>query len=369
MKDQKVLVSGASIAGLTTAWWLEHIGYQVTVVESAAAPRTNGAAVDLNEPAVAIVKRMGLYEQLRAHHLGVDRIEYKNAQDITEGTIVINDGSGPELGGELEIEREQFVDVLMQALDQKVEFWFNDRIAQLSDSGENVEVTFRSDKRSEFDLVIGCDGSHSGTRKLCFGPEQDFEHFLGAYFAISIIPKLLVPQRTMQTFSVPYKSLMLNAYNGKTDVIFIFLSGEISYDYRDSAQQRQIIAERFKGDGWRTGELLDEVAGADFYFDKFCQIKMPSWSKGRVALVGDAAYCPSPAAGQGGSLAIQGSAALADALVKHNGDHRFAFAEYEKLLRPQIEEVQAMAEQNVKTHFVLKTEEEIRQRNTEARHF
>ena len=175
----------------------------------------------------------------------------------------------------------------------------------------------------------------------------------------------------MQTFSVPCKSVMLNAYNGKTDIIFIFLSeNEIAYDYRDLVQQRRIIAKQFSHEGWRIAELLEEVQQSPgFYFDKFCQIKMPSWSKGRVTLVGDAAYCPSPASGQGGSLAMQGAAAVADALLKHQGDYQKAFAEYECQLRPFIEEVQQLAEHNVKTHFVLKTEEEIRKRNTEAKMF
>ena len=61
--------------------------------------------------------------------------------------------------------------------------------------------------------------------------------------------------------------------------------------------------------------MLREMAGSNnFYFDKLCQIKMPSWTKGRVALVGDAGYCASPAAGKGGSSAIDGAAALADAV-------------------------------------------------------
>ena len=96
---------------------------------------------------------------------------------------------------------------------------------------------------------------------------------------------------------------------------------------------------------------------------------MRSWWKGRVVLIGDAAYCPSPAAGQGGSLAMQGAAAVADALLKHNGNHELAFPEYDRNLRPSIEDIQAVAEENVKTHFVLKTEEEIRKRNTEAKLF
>lgn len=366
-KKQNVLISGASIAGLTAAWWLRHIGYQVTVVELAAAPRTNGAAVDLNKATVIIAKRMGLYEKFKSYQLGVDRIEYKNAADVTEGTIVIHDGQqGP--GDEIEIERDKFVDVLMGELKDRVEFLFNNSIIGLEETATGMNVILKNGEQRTFDLVLGCDGSHSGTRKLWFGPEENYAHLLGAYFSISIIDELLVPERTMQTFSVPYKSVMLNAYNGKTDIIFTFLSDQqIDYDYRDIVAQRRIIAEQFTGAGWRTAELLEKMAQSDsFYFDKFNQIKMPTWSKGRVVLTGDAAYCPSPASGQGGSLAMQGAAAVADALVQYDGDYKLAFADYERNLRPHIEEVQRMAEQNVRTRFILKTEEEIRLRNTEA---
>ncbi|MFD0763223.1 FAD-dependent monooxygenase [Mucilaginibacter lutimaris] len=125
---------------------------------------------------------------------------------------------------------------------------------------------------------------------------------------------------------------MLNAYNSKTDIIFIFLSDqEIVYDYKDIRAQRQIIQDQFKDTGWRSTELLEKVAKSDsFYFDKFSQIKMPAWSKGRVALIGDAAYCPSPASGQGGSLAMQGAATLADALLLCDGDFKLAFEAYER---------------------------------------
>jgi 2-polyprenyl-6-methoxyphenol hydroxylase-like FAD-dependent oxidoreductase len=369
-KDKTALVSGASIAGLSTAHWLNRIGYQVTVVERAGAPRINGAAVDLNDATVAIVKRMGLYEKLRSYQLGVDRIEYKDTNDVTEGTINLNIATEPH-GEAIEIERDKFVDVLMGDLKEQVEFIFNDSITALEETANRINIAFKQSHPRTFDLVFGCDGAHSGTRKLWFGPESNYAHFLGAYFSISIVNKLLVPQRAMQTFSVPYKTVMLNGYNGNTDIIFIFLSdNEIFYDYRDTAGQRQIIKEQFTGHGWRTAELLKEIEQSEnFYFDKFCQIKMPAWSKSRVVLVGDAAYCPSPAAGQGGSLAMLGAAAVADALLKHNGNHEIAFREYENNLRPLIEDVQLIAEENVKTNFVLKTAEEIHKRNTETKVF
>jgi 2-polyprenyl-6-methoxyphenol hydroxylase-like FAD-dependent oxidoreductase len=111
------------------------------------------------------------------------------------------------------------------------------------------------------------------------------------------------------------------------------------------------------------------AAFENFYFDKFCQIKMPSWTKGRVALVGDAGYCASPAAGMGASLGMDGAAALADALQKHDGNFEPAFQDYNQNLRPFIEEVQATAEFNVKENFIPRTEEAIRKRNTETEAF
>lgn len=369
--NKNVLVSGASIAGLSTAWWLNSIGYKVTVVEIAGAPRTVGGAVDLVGSTIDITKRMGLYEQFKSHRLGVDRIEYKNANDVTEGSIILNDGEEVH-NDEIEIERDKFVTVLFGELKNKVEFIFNNSVTELVEKDDEIVVGFKKDLSPRaFEMVLGCDGSHSGTRKIWFGPEADYSHFLGAYFSISIVNKLLVPQKTMQMYSVPYKSIMLNAYNNKTDVVFNFVSEkDIVYDYRDVERQEQIIFDQFEKEGWRIDELLEEVKhSGNFYFDKFCQIKMPSWTKGRVALIGDAAYCASPAAGQGASLSMQGAAALADALYKHKGNHQLAFEEYEYNLRPFIEQVQAIAEQNVKENFVLKTEEEIRKRNTEAKPF
>lgn len=363
LKDKNVLVSGASIAGLATAWWMNKLGYRVTVVEIAAQPRTAGAAVDLRgEATIDIVKRMGIYGQLKAGRLQVETVEYKNAADVTEGNMSIDDNHD-----DIEIEREQFMAIVYEGLKTEVEFIFGDSIAALNDTGEDMLVAFKNGGQRAFDLVFGCDGIHSVVRRLWFGHEAEYSHFLQAYFSISIAGKLLIKQKTMQMYNEPDKAIMLNAYKNKTDIIFCFHSDtEIPYDYRDVAGQRQIILNKFAGSDWRTAELLDEVQQADnFYFDKFCQIKMPAWTKGRVALVGDAGYCASPAAGMGASLSIAGAAALADALEKHEGDFDLAFADYNQNLRPFIEEVQAAAELNVKENFIPRTDEAIRKRNTQ----
>jgi 2-polyprenyl-6-methoxyphenol hydroxylase-like FAD-dependent oxidoreductase len=166
-------------------------------------------------------------------------------------------------------------------------------------------------------------------------------------------------------YNEPGKAVMLNAYNGKTDIVLCFTSdSEIPYDYRDESAQRQILLDHFSGVAWRTEELLDEVRQADtFYFDKLCLTQMPSWTKGRIALVGDAAYCASPAAGRGGSLAIDGADALAQAFETCNGDFKLAFSEYNRSFRPFIEEVQAEVVSRGIDFFIPRTAEAIHTRN------
>ncbi|MFD0765017.1 FAD-dependent monooxygenase [Mucilaginibacter lutimaris] len=365
IKNKTVLISGASIAGFSAAWWMNDIGYHVTVVELANEPRVAGGAVNIEGPALEATKRMGIFEQLKAERLNVELIEFKDAGDVTVGSMPMPTDITQLPDDEIEIERDKFIGILHEKLKDDVEFIFNDRVTALSESQDGVIATFKNGTERSFDLVLGCDGSHSGIRKLWFGPEKDYEHFLKAYFSITIVNKLLVKQKTMQMYNVPDKAVMLNAYKNKTDIIFCFYADEqIPYDYRNIQQQRQIITDQFTGQSWRAAELLEEVQNLpDFYFDKFCQIKMPAWTKGRVALVGDSGYCASPAAGKGASLSVAGAAALADALVKHNGDLEPAFADYDKALRPFVEEVQAIAELNVKENFVPRTEEAIRERN------
>ncbi|GGJ23003.1 FAD-dependent monooxygenase [Paenibacillus hunanensis] len=172
----------------------------------------------------------------------------------------------------------------------------------------------------------------------------------------------MIREHTTQIYNEPGKMVMLNAYNGKTDIVFCFSADqEIPYDCRNE-QQRAITIQHVNSMGWRVPELLEEVKQtSSFYFDKLCQMKMPSWTKGRVALVDDAGYCASPAAGMGGSLAIGGAAALADALEKSDGDVTLAFQAYDESFRPFIEDVQAQAAMMV-NFLILQTEEAIRAR-------
>jgi len=367
-KDKNVLISGASFAGLSTAYWMNKLGYKVTVIEIANSLKKGGTPVNIMENTIDIVKRMGLFDQIQANKIDMETWEIKNADDITERLSYTQKRREERGEIEYEIERDVLLHLLFDAVKDDVEFIFGDSIISLKEEDNNVEAVFKQGQKRSFHLVFGCDGIHSAVRKYWFGEEALFSHFLKTYFSITIVNKLLIAENTTQMYNEPGKMVMLNAYNNKTDIVLCFFSeNEIPYDYRNEAQQRDIILSQFTGSGWRIPELLEEVKNSEtFYFDKLCQMKMPSWTKGRVALVGDAGYCASPAAGRGGSLAIDGAAALADAFQKCNGDFELAFREYNKSFRPFIEEVQADVVNFGLDMLIPRTEEAIRKRNKEG---
>ena len=304
---------------------------------------------------------MNLLERIRAESLPPRPVAFLDAH----GSPLVLAQAQEEMEEEYEIERDVLLDILFSEAKGDVEFLFADSISGLEQSAEEVAVTFASGTKRSFSLVLGCDGTHSAVRSMCFGEESSFLVFLQNYFSLTIVNKLLIEEDTSQMFSVPGRTMMLNAYNGKTDIAFCFFSEqEIDYDRRKQEEKKQLIREHFEGQRWRTSELLDEMSDCeDFYFDKLCQVRMQSWTRGRVALVGDAGYCPSPAAGMGGSMAILGAAALADALQKHPGDFRTAFQEYNESFRPSVDEMQAHAVEVGLEMFMPRSEEAIERRN------
>lgn len=271
-QTRKVLVSGASFAGLTMAYWLNKQGYKVTVVEIGNHLKMGGTPVDIKDETIDIVKRMGLFEQIKANRIGPEKWEFKNAEDISEHTVLLE--KLPD--NEFEIERDVLLAMLFDLVKNDVEFIFNNSITALNETENTIEVSFKDGSQQVYDLVFGCDGIHSTVRKIWFGDETEYAHFLGQYFSIAIADKLLVEEGAYQMYAEPNKGVALYAYNNKTDIIFTFRpEAEIPYDFRDQEQHKKIILEQFKGIGWRTAELLDELINSkSFYFDKFCQIKM-----------------------------------------------------------------------------------------------
>jgi 2-polyprenyl-6-methoxyphenol hydroxylase-like FAD-dependent oxidoreductase len=329
-----ILISGASVAGTALAHHLQRYGFEVTVVERAPAPRTGGYAVDVRGPAIDVLARTGVLANARA--LQCDTIATTFLDGSGRGAVDMPRGIGVLDANDLEIMRADLVQVLYDTTRGKVNYQFSDSITAIEQRQSGVQVCFERGGTRGFDLVIGADGVHSNVRRLCFGDEAQWLEFLGSYMAIFTAPNLLGVDRWQYVQNTPGCLVSVKSTNGNAElkVVLFFSSPQLELDYSDVARQRQLTAAAFAGSGWELPRLLPIMQAApDFYFDAMCQVHMPSWSQGRVALVGDAAWCPSPLAGQGSSMALIGAYVLAGELAANGGDHVRAFANYESATR------------------------------------
>jgi 2-polyprenyl-6-methoxyphenol hydroxylase-like FAD-dependent oxidoreductase len=331
-----VLISGAGVAGPMAAYWLRRYGLNPTIVERAPSLATGGYKIDVRGTALDVLHRMD------AHDAVADAsTQMRGAELVDRDGNVIGEMSGDEfghrVGGDLEIVRGDLCKILMERAN--VDVVFGDVIEDITETDDSAEVTFRNADAQAFDLVIGADGLHSNVRRIVFGDESQFLRDLGMYLCVYSVPNYLhLDRMEVQYSEIGRVAAIWSTRDDPTaKACFGFASAGREVDLRDRADQEEGVRNVYAGIGWEVPRLLELMPEAtDWYFDIAAQVDMASWTRGRVALVGDAAYCASPMSGQGSSLALIGAYVLTGELAAASGDHRAAFAEYDRLMRPFI---------------------------------
>jgi 2-polyprenyl-6-methoxyphenol hydroxylase-like FAD-dependent oxidoreductase len=347
----QVLVSGASVAGTTVAYWLAQHGHSVTVVERYPGLRPGGQAIDVRGPALTVLERMMLRaaaDQRRTRIRGASVVD-RDGNELSQDTESTPTG-GLIASPDIELLRDDLIELLYEATQLKVEYLFDDSIAALQDDGAAVAVAFERAAARDFDLVIGADGLHSNVRELVFGPEEQFIDRLGTHAAIFTVPNFL-DLDYWQTWHYG-DSTMAGIYSARNNTearaMVGFMDTDLQIDYRDTEAQLAELERRMADDGWVRAQLLQYMRNApDFYFDEMSQIKMDRWSKGRVALVGDAGYCCSPLSGQGTSVALLGAYILAGELQAAGGDYEKGFTSYQAEFQDYVKRNQWLVVDNI----------------------
>jgi 2-polyprenyl-6-methoxyphenol hydroxylase-like FAD-dependent oxidoreductase len=341
MKDQKILVTGASLTGPTLAYWLNRYGFEVVVAERAPELRLGGQNIDVKGPAQEIAFKMGIEEIIREKNTTEAGMRWVNSQNKTLAEF--SKESSLSMTQELEILRGDLVQILYDHTKDDVEYRFDEYITDLKQFDDRVDVTFSSGKSETFDLVIVAEGIGSHTRKLAFRKQPEFK-FLGLYTAYLTIEKASTDSNWARWCNAAKGIVFLLRPDnyGSTRASITFTAEEDEYKGLSLEEQKTALIDRIKGSGWESVRLIKEIRKTkDLYFDRISQVKAPRWSEGRIAVVGDAAYCATPIAGKGTDLAMAGAYLLAGELFAAN-TYQESFNAYEDRMRPYVEKCQKL---------------------------
>lgn len=339
----RVLISGASIAGNVVAGRLADHGFDVTVVERAPAFRDGGQNIDVRGVGREVLRRMGLEQAALERGTGEEGTVWveEDGREAARFAVAEIEGNGPT--AEMEILRGDLAGLLYDAVRDRAAFRFGDRIARIEDGDSAATVSFESGATERFDAVVIAEGVGSATRERVFPGEND-PRWMDMTIAYFTVPRTADDDRMWRWYNAPGKrSVSLRPDPHGTARAMLTLSkpaeGEQGWD---AERQKAFLHERFADAGWETPRILAAMDEADdFYFDVLRQVRMPRWSAGRVVLTGDAAWCATPLAGIGATLAVTGAFVLAEEMARHAGVAD-AFAAYEKQMRPMVEDGQGV---------------------------
>ncbi|MGH6704954.1 MAG: FAD-binding domain [Bradyrhizobium sp.] len=341
-----VLISGAGIAGPTLAFWLKAAGFEPTLIERAPALRSGGYVIDFWGLGYDIAERMGIVSEINRVGYKVREVRIVNDRGRRAagfGTTLITELAG---GRYVTLPRSELSRLLFEKIKDTAEVIFDDEIVSLEEDASAARVQLKHSGERQFDLVIGADGLHSTVRKLAFGPTQQFEKDLG-YIVAAFEVRSYRPRDEDVYLMYGQPGRMVGRFTLRDDrTLFLFVfavDGDPLLSTID--QQKAMLLEKYAACGWECPSILAELGRAtELYFDRVSQIRMSNWSKGRIALIGDAAFCVSLLAGQGSALAMISAYVLAGELARAGARYQQAFENYETRLRPFVEMKQRGAE-------------------------
>jgi len=354
----RIAISGAGIAGPSLAHWLHRSGHETTLIEKAPRFRAGGYVIDFWGVGYTIAERMGIlpevleagysFRELRL----VDRHGRKVGGFPTDVLRRITNGRFTSLP------RGDLAEIIYRTIENYVETVFDNSISGIEEADGGVRIAFERGAPRDFDLVVGADGLHSAVRRLVFGPEEKFEKRLGYRVATFEVEGYRPRDELVYVaHASPGRQLARIALRHDRTMFLLVFSAELMTGLEPSnlTETRAVLRDVFGDAGWESQQILEAMDEVEnIYFDRVSQIRMGTWSKGRVMLIGDAACAVSLLAGEGTGIAIMQAYVLAGELARARGDHRAAFSNFENRMRAFVEGKQIAAE-NFASSFLPET--------------
>lgn len=347
-----VLITGASIAGPALAWGLDRSGFDVTLLERSPEQRTTGQNIDVRGLGREVLERMGLRDTVMQHLTGEAGTRYVDEHGTPYATFPKTEGQdGPT--AEIEILRGTFAGILVDALPDTIDRRYGDFIAGAEQDGTGVNVRYDSGAPERFDLVVVAEGRSSRTRRILFADETEYRDH-GVSIAYGTLDRIGSDTDHWDWYTAPRgRVASIRPDNeGTIRASVSFESESMGFEQLPVDVQLRILRERFRGAGWQTGRILDGFGerSDEFYTQRMEQVVVSRWSKGRIALLGDAAWGSGPT-GMGTTLSLVGAHILAGELARTiepavGADHGYsipdAFARYEEMLRGYADSAQGL---------------------------
>ncbi|MBV7328565.1 FAD-dependent monooxygenase [Chloroflexi bacterium TSY] len=344
--NKKVLISGAGIAGLTVAYWLQKFGFTPVIVEKRPDLSDRGYMIDFYGSGFDVAEKMGLIEalRLRTAQYPISKLSFVDNHGNTRAHLDVDRIRKLLHGRFLSLMRGDLASVLYESVKDLIPVHFNTSIKGLHPHPDGVDVDLSNGEEQRFDLVIGADGIHSCVRYLLWGDEDQFENFLGFYVACSVIDNFLEqPDACFGHFEPNVQVMVYSIGENKLTAFFAFKSERLALKGRQA--QHEMLGKVFGHRGWIAPQLAKATEESpELFFDAVSQIKLNSWHNDRVVLVGDACQCLTLLAGQGASMGMAGAYLLANELQRANGDYQTAFPAYQAKLKPEIQRRQQAAQ-------------------------
>lgn len=356
MSGARILISGASIAGPALAFWLVKAGCRVTVVERSQTLRKDGQGVDIRDTARDVIRKMGLFQTIRDRSSHEEGTRFVNSKNECYGSFEVDlSGDGNSMTSDVEILRGELANILYDATKEKVTYRFGETVESLQDGEDEVVVSFSSGKSESFDLVVAADGLGSKIRTMAFGQSATTIRSLHSYVSyFSIEPNETDTKWARVSWQPSGRVMALRPDNVGRIRAFLMTTAYDAKDerlkrYSDAMKsgreaQKQVTQELFQDTGLDVKRLLKGMhQSKDFYMQHVAQVKLTHWSAGRVTVVGDAGYAPSPFTGMGTSLAFIGAYILAGEVSESLHDLPAAVRSYERIMKPYVEKTQSLA--------------------------